>query len=183
MPFPTTFYNMRYFVPLFALAALPIVRGLAALAPALRRGLLVAHGAVALALVAVFDVAPVYRGAAPHLPALEVDWIGVPLSLLDNLRMPQHLAQAEWLAHLDAQVPPSATLYLVDVEYYRDAQHGVYEHAGLIRADVTTRYVSSRDFRPTEPVFYVWSARPLALESLGRVEDVGRSLVRVELEL
>jgi len=131
LPFPTTFYNMRYFVPLFALVALAAVRGLAALAPAPRRALLAGHAVLGLALVVVFDDAAAYRRIAPRLPELRVDWIGVPLSLLDNLRMPLHLEQADVLAHLDANVPPGATLYLLDVTYYRDAQHGVYEGAGV----------------------------------------------------
>jgi hypothetical protein len=181
MPFPTTFYNMRYFVPLFALVALPLARGAAALARPLGRGLWIAHATLGLALIAVFNVAPVYRRAAPHLPELEVNWIGVPLSLLDNLRMPLHLEQAAVLAHLDAEVPAGATLYFLDVSYYRDAQHGVYERAGLIRPDITTRYAASRDFQPGDATFYAWSASPvLALEHLGRVTDLGRSLVRVE---
>lgn len=180
MPFPTTFYNMRYFVPLFALVALPLVRGCAALASAPRRRLLVAHGVLGLGLIALFDVAPLYRRAASHLPRLEVDWIGVPLSLLDNLRMPLHLAQAEWLAHLDAEVPPGATLVFLDVSYYRDAQHGVYERAGRIRADITTLYASSRGLvLPTADCF-VSSARPVELGALGRVTDLGHGLYRVQ---
>ncbi|HTF88979.1 MAG TPA: hypothetical protein VK843_11260, partial [Planctomycetota bacterium] len=61
MPFPTTFYNMRYFLPLFAIAGLILVRGASGMQPGTRRILLVAHGAVATALVLVFNVAPVYR--------------------------------------------------------------------------------------------------------------------------
>ena len=182
LPFPTTFYNMRYFVPLFALVALAAVRGLATLAPALRRALLAGHAAIGVALVVAFDDAAVYRRLAPHLPELRVDWIAVPLSLLDNLRMPQHLEQAEILDHLDTNVPAGATLYLLDVTYYRDAQHGVYERAGLIRANVTTRYASSRDFAPEEQTFYAWTpaSRAPDLSRLGQVRDLGRSLVRVD---
>jgi hypothetical protein len=135
-----------------------------------------------LALVVVFDDAAAYRRIAPRLPELRVDWIGVPLSLLDNLRMPLHLEQADVLAHLDANVPPGATLYLLDVTYYRDAQHGVYEGAGLIRADVTTRYAKSGELAPDEPSFYAWTPAPRApdLSRFGRVTDLGRSLVRVD---
>src|SRR5262245_2367543 len=78
MPFPTTFYNMRYFVPLFALAALVLARGAARCRPTLARAGLFAHGILGVALVLVFNVAPLYRAAAPLIPDLEVDWIGVP---------------------------------------------------------------------------------------------------------
>ena len=180
MPFPTTFYNMRYFVPLFPLAALVLARGARALSPPRRRGLLLAHGLVATALIATFNWAPAYRFLRPALPTLEVNWIGVPLSLLDNLRMPLHLDQAAILANLDEHVPAGATLYLLDVNYYGDAQRGVYEHAGRIRPDITTTYASSRTFEPPSDDFWVWSARALDLGALGRVTDFGLGLRHVE---
>jgi hypothetical protein len=179
MPFPTTFYNMRYFVPLFPLAGLVLARGWSAFGEEWRRRTLVAHGLVAVLLVVVFNWAPAYRAARPSIPTLEVNWIGVPLSLLDNLRMPQHLDQAEVLANLDRAVPPGATLYMLDVKYYVDAQQGVYERAGLIRADIATRYASSSGFEPAEADCYVWSPRPQHLESLGEVEDLGQGLVHL----
>jgi len=182
MPFPTTFYNMRYFVPLFPLAALVLVRGWALATPALRRGLLIAHGIIGAALILVFNLEPMQRFAEPAIPELEVNWIGVPLSLLDNLRLRLHLEQKDLLEHVDRQVPPGATLYLIDFGYYRDAQHGVYEQAALIRPDITTRYVGSRDFQPDGGSFYVWSYAPRRpeLERWGRVVDLGRFLYRVE---
>jgi len=181
MPFPTTFYNMRYFVPLFALAALVLARGAAGFAPRTRHTLLVAHGALAALAILVFDWAPAYRLAAPVLPELEVNWIGVPLSLLDNLRMRLHLEQAEVLANIEAKVPPGSTLYMLDVNYYGDAQRGVYERAGLIRPGVHTVYASSRDFHPSEASFYVWRAgsRPLP-DGLGEVEELGLGLGHVQ---
>src|SRR5262245_8980694 len=180
MPFPTTFYNMRYFVPLFALAALVLARGAASIALRPRHVLLAGHGVLAILAIVVFDWAPAYRLAAPMLPALEVDWIGVPLSLLDNLRMKLHLEQADVLANIEARVPPGSTLYMLDVNYYGDAQRGVYERAGLIRGDVHTVYASSRDFHPGQESFYVWRAgsRPLPPE-LGEVEELGLGLGRV----
>jgi len=180
MPFPTTFYNMRYFVPLFALGALVLVRGAASLAPATRRGLLAAHGVLGALLIAVFNCAPAYRAAEPWLPELQVNWIGVPLSLLDNLRMKLHLEQETVLANIDALVPAGATLYMLDVNYYGDAQRGVYERAGLIRRDITTVYAASQGFRPSELLFFVWRASPRPLpEGLGEVEDLGQGLFRV----
>jgi hypothetical protein len=65
------------------------------------------------------------------------------------------LVGAEVLATLDREVPSGATLYMLDVTYYRDARQGVYERAGLIRADIATRYVSSRGFEPAEADCYV----------------------------
>jgi len=182
MPFPTTFYNMRYFLPLFPLVALVLVRGAATFASGARKALLAAHVAIACVLVLVFDWVPAYRAAEPAIPELTVDWIGVPLSLLDNLRMKLHLEQAGVLENINGHVPPGAVLYMVDVVYYGDAQHGVFERDGLIRPDIRTRYVSSRSFQPEEKPFYVYGfrGRPRGLESLGSVTDLGRSLFRVE---
>jgi hypothetical protein len=182
MPFPTTFYNMRYFVPLFPLAALVLVRGMSAFAPVMRRALFVAHAVAGIALIVVFNCEPAYRAAEPAIPLLEVNWIGVPLSLLDNLRMRLHVQQADVLANIDREVPAGATLYMMDVVYYGDAQQGVFERAGRIRSDIAIHYVSRRDLHPSEPTFFVWSffpARP-PLEPFGRVTDLGQSLYRVE---
>jgi hypothetical protein len=181
LPFPTTFYNMRYFLPLFPLVALVLVRGADAFAPATRRILLAGHVAIAVALVVVFDWAPAYRAAGPAIPELSVNWIGVPLSLLDNLRMKLHLDQAALLEEIDREVPAGSILYMVDVVYYGDAQQNVFEKDGLIRPDIETRYVSSRSFEPREKSFFVYGfrGRPRGLESFGSVTDLGRSLYRV----
>lgn len=182
MPFPTTFYNMRYFLPLFPLVALVLARGAAELAPLPRRLLLLAHGGLALLLTAVFNWEPAYRAAAPAIPALEVTWIGPRLSLLDNLRMKLHLDQKELLDHIDREIPAGATLYMLDANYYGDAQQGVFERAGLIRPDIRVRYASGRSFRPEEPSFFLWCSRspPPGLQGLGQVTDLGRSLYRIE---
>ena len=182
MPFPTTFYNMRYFVPLFPLVALVLLRGAEAFGKVPRLALLAAHTAIAGVLVLVFDWAPAYRAAEPAIPSLTVNWIGTPLSLLDNLRMRLHLEQAAVLENIELEVPSGAVLYMMDVGYYGDAQHGVYERDGLIRADITTRYVSSRDFHPGETAFYVYGSRgrPRVLDGFGKVTDLGGSLFRVE---
>lgn len=182
MPFPTTFFNMRHFVPLFPLAALVLVRGAASSAPAARRTLLLAHAITGCALVLVFNCAPVYRAAAPVIPSCEVDWIGPRLSLLDNLRMPLHVERKALLDHIDASLPHGAKLYWMDVVYSRDAQHGVYEKAGFVRADIATQYVSRADFHPSEGSFFVWSYWPTApaLDAFGRVTELGRSLYRVD---
>jgi hypothetical protein len=180
MPFPTTFYNMRYFLPLFALGALVLARGAAGFPAGARRVLLALHAVLACILVVVFDSAPVYRRVEASLPKLEVNWIGVPSSLLDNLRMPLHLRAADLLAHVNESVAPRSVLYWLDVHYYRDAQHGVYERAGLVRADIESRYVSSREFHPTEPSFFFWCASPRSIPpELASAEDLGFGLYRV----
>lgn len=94
--------------------------------------------------------------------------------------MEQHLEQAAVLENIDRNVPSGALLYMLDVNYYRDAQQGVYERAGFIRSNITTRYASSRDFRPSEKEFYVFSQRPPKLEGLGRVTELSRALYNVE---
>jgi 4-amino-4-deoxy-L-arabinose transferase-like glycosyltransferase len=178
MPFPTSFYNMRYFVPLFALGALLLTRGAATWPANARRAVLAAHGVLATLLIAIFNLPGPYRAAQPHLPDLTVGWIGVPLSLLDNLRMEQHLEQAALLDHIDAKLPPGSTLYLLDADYYGDAQHGVFERAGLIRGDIATRYASARGFAPAEEHFYAWPARRMPA-GIGLVEDLGLGLASV----
>jgi hypothetical protein len=182
MPFPTTFYNMRYFLPIFPLVALVLARG----APTFGRGtqivLTTAHAVVGGVLVVAFNFEPMYRTVEKSIPDLEVDWIGTPLSLLDNLRMRLHLAQQAVLANIDRQVPAGAALYMMDVVYYGDAQHGVFERDHRIRDDIRIRYASSRAFEPAETVFYVYSGigRPTGLARLGRVTDLGESLWRVD---
>jgi hypothetical protein len=184
MPFPTTFYNMRYFLPLFPLVALILVRGAAEFGRAGRQALFGAHALVGAALVVVFNFVPAYRAAEPTIPVLVVDWIGTPLSLLDNLRMKLHLDQQAVLENIERQVPAGSILYMMDVVYYGDAQHGVFERDGRIRSDIVIRYVSSRSFGPTEPTFYVYDYLPRrpALEPFGKVTDLGLSLYRVEAD-
>jgi hypothetical protein len=192
LPFPTAFYNMRYFLPLFPLVALAIVRGIerpldvTATAPrgALFTAIAIVFLAVNGATTLVFNVPALYDRVAPRLPDTHVTWLegGPPLALLDNLRMEQHRQQAAWLDAVDANVEAGALLYMVDVVYYRDAQQHVFERDGRIRSDVTTRYVGRRDFHPNEAKFYVWSftGAPLQLERFGRVTDLGHRLFRVE---
>lgn len=182
MPFPTTFYNMRYFLPLFPLVALVLVRGMATFSPMARRVVLIAHGVVGAVLIVVFNCEQAHRFAEPAIPALEVNWIGTPLSLLDNLRMQLHRDQKAILDNIDREVPSGATLYMMDVSYYRDAQQGVFERAGLIRPDINVHYVSRADFRPAESSYYVWcyGRRSPALDHVGHVTDLGHLLYFVE---
>jgi len=181
LPFPTTFYNMRYFLPVLPFVAVFAVGGLRAFAPRSRRLVFTAFAAVALLLIALFDVGALYRVCRPALPRLEVDWIGVPLSLLDNLRMPLHLDEQAWLDHVNATLPQGAVLYFPDANYYGDARHGVYERAGLLRSDLATRYVASRELQPTEERFWVQGLRrdPAFLQRFGDVTDHGLGLLEV----
>ncbi len=158
MPFPTTFYNMRYFLPLFPLVALVLARGAAGLARSARIALFSGHAVLAAVLVVVFNCAPAYR------------------------RMRLHLEQSAVLENIDREVPAGARLYMMDVVYYGDAQQGVFERDGRIRADIRVQYVSSRSFEPAEPPFYVYSylARRPPLDRFGKVTELGSSLYRVE---
>jgi len=182
MLFPTTFYNMRYFVPLLPFAALIAVLGWRASGTHARRAIPVAFAFVATFLVALFDVAPVHAAFEARIPRLAVDWLGPPLSFLDNLRMPLHRKQAELLEHLNREVEPGGVLYLLDVLYYGDAQHGVYERAGRIRPDIRTRYVRSREFAPQEPRCWVQLSfhDPALLARFGTATDLGRGLHRLD---
>ena len=184
MLFPTSFYNMRYFIPLLPFAALLALAGWRRLrAPAQR---IAAGGFLALAgaLVLLYDCAPLYARVGSAIPKLELQftWPPVPLSLLDNLRMPAHLAQKAWIDNLNAHVPDGATVYMLDVNYYGDAQRGVFERAGSIRAGIRTQYASSREFAPQELPCYVYDIRSggQSLARLGKVDDLGFGLYHLE---
>jgi hypothetical protein len=184
MLFPTTFYNMRYFVPVLPFVALLCVAGLRSFLPTTQRLVRFAFVGIAALLVIVFNVETVHARVDKWIPRLEVNWIGVPLSLLDNLRMPLHREEKAWLANLNARVETNGVVYLPDVNYYGDARQGVYERAGKIRSDIQTRYVSSRDFAPPEVRFWVqgWRRDRAILEKLGTVQDFGDGLVRIDAQ-
>jgi hypothetical protein len=182
MPFPTTFYNMRYFVPLFPLLAIVLVKGAAASTPPVRRGVWIGHACVGATLILIFNVVQIYRAASPIIPTLEVNWIGTPLSLLDNLRMAQHLEQAAVLDRINAAVPPHGTIYMLDVNYYGDAERNVFERAGLIRSDISSRYVSRSTFQPDTGTSFIWafSKRPPAAPPGSTVTNLGDSIYRLD---
>jgi hypothetical protein len=182
-PFPATSYNMRYFIPLFPLVAWMLARGAAASGKVVRRSVLAAQGLVAITLVLVFNVPAAYRAARPWMPQLAGHDVDAALSLLDNLRMKQHLGQKAMLDDINSRVPGGATLYLVDFSYYYgDAPQGVLERSGMIHRDITTRYVSRGDLWPGEETFYVWSYLPMRsrLASFGMVTGAGPHLYRVQ---
>ena len=183
-PFPTAFYNMRYFQPLFPLAALAVVRGAEAWPAAARRLAVALFLLVNAATTLVWNVPPLFDRVRPHLPDTRVRWLenGPPLALLDNLRMEQHRDQAAWLATLNENAERGARVYLLDVDYYRDAQRTVFERDGFLRPDLRTAYAGRRELRPEEATFYVWSygAPPPPLERYGRVTPLGNRVFRVE---
>lgn len=184
MLFPASFYNMRYLIPLLPFGAQLAVAGLRRSGPRARRVAIGSFATLAALLVLLFDSAPLFARIGPWLPKLEITftWPGIPLSLLDNLRLPAHLAQKAWIDNLNTRVPDGATVYMLDVFYYGDAQHGVFERAGSIRAGIRTRYASSQGFAPDEPEFFVQGrlSDPQLLVRLGEVEDLDLGLFRVK---
>ncbi len=184
MLFPTSFYNMRYFIPLLPFAALLAIVGWRRMRAPAQRVLAGTFVALAAALVLLFDCAPLYARIGSAIPKLELTftWPGIPLSLLDNLRLPAHLKQKAWIDNLNEHVPPGGLVYMLDVNYYGDAQQGVFERAGSIRGDIQTRYVTSNGFAPQEPDFFVQGRPrdPELLAHLGKVSDLGLGLYRVD---
>jgi hypothetical protein len=185
LPFPTAFYNMRYFLPLFPLVAVAVVNALETTAPRTRVAVASAFLALNAATALLFNVPALFDRARPWLPDTKVEWLanGPPLALLDNLRMEQHRDQAAWLDAANREVEPNGVLYMLDVVYYRDAQQHVFERDGFLRHDLVTRYASRRDFKPTEARCWVWSYSPLQAEKLaplGHVTSLGNRLFRIE---
>jgi hypothetical protein len=181
MDFPATYYNMRYFLPLLPFLAVLAVEGWRKARPALRPVAAGVHAIVALAAIAVFNFTPVYEIAAPWIPSLVFTRGYMQGGMLDNLRMPEHRARAAQLARINAKVEPNGVLYMVNCLYYGDAMRGVYEAAGLIRADIQTRYVLADAFQPSEKRFYVWLCRADtdALSAFEEVIELGPGLYRV----
>jgi hypothetical protein len=186
LPFANAYYNLRYFLPVLPIAGLLAAAGLDRAPRALQHAATITFVAFAVATITVFNFAPAYEVVQPSLPAWR--WRGDTMpSLWDNLRLPLHLEQRRWLADLAAATPPGATVFLVDFTYYRDAQHGVYERAGKIRSDLTTRYVTRRGLQAnareaTEREFWVCfghSPDEALLERFGEVTEPRPGIFRV----
>ena len=99
--------------------------------------------------------------------------------------MLQHLQLDIQFRNLNAKVKPGGVVYIVDVTYYGDAFHGVFERAGRIRPDIETRYVSREELEPKSEPYYVmgFQGNPSELASLGKVSILGGvGLLRVEPE-
>jgi hypothetical protein len=188
LPFPNSYYNMRYFLPALTVVGLRAAIGLEGLARPLARSITTAFLLVALFLVTLFNWDPLNAHAAPFLPELQprADLPG----LLDNLRIGLHREQREWLQGFNAALPPGAIVYMVDFSYYGDAQHGVFERGGQIRPDVITRYVTQQELAPTEHEFFVCFWEGLApgaappvdrglLARLGHVDEIRPRLFHI----
>lgn len=182
MPFPTTYYNMRYFLPVLPFVALLAVNGFRRAGPGLQKCAVAVYLLIAGGLVAVFNVAPLHAQAAPFVPTLRYARGYGGLGLLDNLRMALHREEAEKLALVNRSVEPGGLLVMVNCRYYGDALHGVYEAAGQIRPDIRTRYLAGDDWRVEERSFHVWLfyGDPASLERLGVVSPLGPGIYRVE---
>ncbi len=182
LPFPTTYYNMRYFLPVLPFVALLAVNGYRCAAARVRRPAALLYLLVAAGLVVVFNVAPLHARAEPFLPTLRYARGYGGLGLLDNLRIALHREEAGKLALVDGAVEPGGLLVMANCRYYGDAMHGVYEDAGQLRPDIRTRYVAGDDWRVEEPRFHVWLfyGDPATLARLGTVTPLGQGIFRVE---
>lgn len=177
-----TYYNMRYFVPILPIVAILLVCGARGASPAMCRRVAGAHLALSVVLILTFNYTPVFERVAVYIPTVKWQRIGWA-SFLDNMRMAQHRHRAAFLQHINHVVPPGSVLYFVAFRYYGDAQHGVYERAGLIREDIETRYLDADELPPPEDTYYVLygvADDALAVKSLGRVTDLKQNLFRVE---
>jgi hypothetical protein len=137
-------FNIRYCLPAFVFLAPAIAAGIASLSRRLRRALLTAYGAIALVLILNFNVAAVERSLAP----ISVRVFGETLAttgLLENLRLPVHIALRQQIEHVNAQVPAGSILYWSS-DYYGRATHDLAYDLGIKR-DIDVRYV----LQPTEP--------------------------------
>lgn len=182
MAFPTTYYNMRYFLPLLPLVALACVHGARAAAPSFARAIFAAQLALGALLIAVFNFAPLHAVAEPAIPAWTFTAGYGKQGMLDNLRMSQHRARAREIDRANEAVEPGGVLYMVDCAYYRDATHGVYENAGLLRADIQTRYVRGRELALNEDHAWAWVfyGDPQALARAGTITELAPNLVRID---
>jgi len=180
LPFPHGYYNPRYLLPVLPIVGLCAALGSQRLPRAFARAVAVSALAGAAALTVAFDVGAVHARIAPFVPALALRGPRMP-GLLDNLRLPLHEQARAWLGELDA-LPCGAVVYLLDFAYYGDAQHGVYERAGLIRGDLAIRYATRRGFAPAAGDFYAcfWTAPDAqVLEPFGEVAKVHDDLFLV----
>lgn len=142
MVFHGSSYNMRYYLPVFPLIALFVVRALRAV-PARR---LVAASLVVFAVtngatIVAYDSVAANRLFARVAPK---KLNGGQLGYFDNLRLSAQVRMKEALDRLDAELPPGATLNYVTA-YYEGAADGIYQASGLLRPDLRIRYARHLD--------------------------------------
>jgi len=151
LTFEYTFYNMRYFLPVFPLVAFVLALGVRSMTRTVRRVLLSAYGAVALLLVLSFNYIPVEEALRPVFARTTGQWHRV----LDNLRLPAQVDVRRQIEQINEKVRPGSMLYWSS-NYYGTATHGLAEQLG-VRRGLDIRYVqyASEIPRSATPVFLV----------------------------
>lgn len=119
LPFPGTFYNPRYALPILPLLSVAVVASLARRSKTVRRGLLVACISIQIPLIANFNVPSVHARFAYINQTVR--------PLVDNLRMNAHFERRRALDHIAQRVPNGAVLYLVS-NYYDGCVAPILEH-------------------------------------------------------
>ena len=142
LPFPSTNYNMRYFLPALPFLAVPVAAGITSLAPLARRTVLAAFGTLAVLLVLIYNVAEVEERVQPLLSAVAAP--GARLSVwlddwLDNLRLPSQIELMRQIQAVNTGVPRGSVLYWAS-DYNKTASHGLAEQLGVVTG-LDVRYV------------------------------------------
>lgn len=174
MPFPGTYYNMRYFLPVipFVVAGMRLTHDGRAGSIA-KKGALCTYIAINTLLISVFNAVPIAERSGPFVPAIGSARFG-SVDMLDCLRLPQHLNVRRRLQSIVEHVTPGSKLYIVGLNYYDDAVHGFYERGGHLDPKIDIHYVEWREVKPAAGVFYVlvWRERTLSAET--RLNGLGK---------
>lgn len=191
LPSYGTGYNMRYFIPTFPLSAAILASGYQAISKAARKTILGLFIVVACSLILNFNVAFISEIARPVSTRLFGD-LSKPAGLLDNLRLPVHMAIKKQIDTVNREVPSNSLLYWSS-DYYGIATHGLSHYLG-VRRDLEVQYVLEPSYAPvstrpafmtvftsTEPPELLWRgprwARPVALgHGLFRLDPISVQL-------
>ena len=156
LPFPSTDYNMRYFLPALPFLAVPVAAGVKSLAPAAGRTVLATFGTLAVFLVLIFNVAEIEERVQPVLSKVAAP--GGRLSLwlddwLDNLRLPAQIEIMKQIQAVNTGVPRGGVLYWAS-DYNKSASHGLAEQLG-VQPGLDIRYVlhAAAITPATDPLF------------------------------
>ena len=155
IPFTGTENNMRYFLPAFAFFPLAIAAGANSLSPSTRRWVLGSYVAIALVLVAVFNIAPINELARPIIMRAYT-WEPDLADWLDNLRIPVQMSGKRQIDTINTYVPNGATFYWSS-DYYKSGTHGLAHEFG-VKNTLDVKYVlEPSDIEPSpHPVFVYW---------------------------